>query len=251
MTVESATYINGLVSANPSSSDLKSEGDDHIRLIKSTIKNTFPNVTGAVTLTATQLNGALVPDGTGTVTFTGHAYFNNYGTAGATNGVTSGDDSTFTTDTTHVLPSYGVSWKVMSWSAGSPVAHVAGYGGVSVWVGNAEQIRVINGTTTINGTLVASIPWTSVTGKPSNISYFSNDSGYQTTSGTVANLSGGSVNATTVAASSTITGSGDISAAGRLFGHSGSGGTGLGRITTTNVSGTPAGTNTGDFVLVY
>jgi microcystin-dependent protein len=32
--------------------------DDHLRLIKSTVKATFPNITGAVTATHTQLNGA-------------------------------------------------------------------------------------------------------------------------------------------------------------------------------------------------
>lgn len=38
--------------------DQVGEGDDHLRLIKSTILNTFPNVTGAMTLTHTQLNDA-------------------------------------------------------------------------------------------------------------------------------------------------------------------------------------------------
>lgn len=56
MTVEAATYINQLDAVYPTSADLKSEGDDHIRLLKSTIKATFPNVTGAVTPTHTQLN---------------------------------------------------------------------------------------------------------------------------------------------------------------------------------------------------
>jgi hypothetical protein len=56
MGLESATYINGLNSSNPTSSDVRSEGDDHIRLLKSTIKATFPNVSGAVTPTHTELN---------------------------------------------------------------------------------------------------------------------------------------------------------------------------------------------------
>ena len=56
MSVESASYINQLNESNPTSSDLKSEGDNHIRLLKSTLKTTFPNVTGAVTPTHTQLN---------------------------------------------------------------------------------------------------------------------------------------------------------------------------------------------------
>jgi hypothetical protein len=56
MSVESASFINQLNESNPTSSDLKSEGDNHIRLLKSTLKTTFPNVTGAVTPTHTQLN---------------------------------------------------------------------------------------------------------------------------------------------------------------------------------------------------
>lgn len=56
MALESATYIDGLVSANPTGADAKSTADDHLRLIKSTVKATFPNITGAVTPTHTELN---------------------------------------------------------------------------------------------------------------------------------------------------------------------------------------------------
>lgn len=56
MTVESATYISDLNSSNPGSSDLKAEGDDHLRLLKSTIKATFPNVAGAVSASHTELS---------------------------------------------------------------------------------------------------------------------------------------------------------------------------------------------------
>lgn len=56
MPLEVATYINGLDSANPAATDAKSQGDDHLRLIKSTVKTTFPNVAGAVTATHTQLS---------------------------------------------------------------------------------------------------------------------------------------------------------------------------------------------------
>jgi hypothetical protein len=59
MGLESGTFINALVATNPvGSADPKSAGDDHIRLIKSTIKATFPNLTGAVTLTQAQINDA-------------------------------------------------------------------------------------------------------------------------------------------------------------------------------------------------
>jgi len=57
MTVESATYISQLDSTLPTGSDAKSEGDDHLRKIKSTLKATFPNF-GAAALNAsnTQLD---------------------------------------------------------------------------------------------------------------------------------------------------------------------------------------------------
>lgn len=56
MGLESATYISDLVATNPASSDAKSQGDDHIRLLKSTLQATFPNVTGAVTKTHAEIN---------------------------------------------------------------------------------------------------------------------------------------------------------------------------------------------------
>jgi len=56
MSVETAPYINSLNTALPASNDPKSEGDDHLRVIKSAVKATFPNITGAVTVTQTDLN---------------------------------------------------------------------------------------------------------------------------------------------------------------------------------------------------
>lgn len=54
--LETGTYISDLVSTNPTSNDLASQGDDHLRLVKSTVKATFPNLSGAVTPTHTELN---------------------------------------------------------------------------------------------------------------------------------------------------------------------------------------------------
>lgn len=56
MALETGTYISDLVATNPAAGDLKSQGDDHLRLVKSTVKATFPNVTGAVTGTQDKLN---------------------------------------------------------------------------------------------------------------------------------------------------------------------------------------------------
>lgn len=58
MALEVATYISDLVVSNPPSTDKRRQGDDHLRLIKSAVKNTFPNITGAVTATHEELNNA-------------------------------------------------------------------------------------------------------------------------------------------------------------------------------------------------
>lgn len=64
MALESAGYISALVSANPTASDGLSQGDDHLRLLKSTLLATFPNFTAAA-LAATQamLDAAANPTG--------------------------------------------------------------------------------------------------------------------------------------------------------------------------------------------
>lgn len=49
MGLESATYIQDLVDTNPTGSDQKAQGDDHIRLIKAVLKATFPTATEALT----------------------------------------------------------------------------------------------------------------------------------------------------------------------------------------------------------
>jgi hypothetical protein len=56
MALETATYIDGLVATNPTASDAISTADDHLRLIKSTIKATFPAIAGPVTLSHSEIN---------------------------------------------------------------------------------------------------------------------------------------------------------------------------------------------------
>jgi hypothetical protein len=46
MSVEAATNISQLDATKPSATDPKSEGDDHIRLVKYTIQMTLPSITG-------------------------------------------------------------------------------------------------------------------------------------------------------------------------------------------------------------
>lgn len=56
MGLETGTYISDLVITNPVSTDGLAQADDHLRLIKSTIKTTFPSISGAVNATHTELN---------------------------------------------------------------------------------------------------------------------------------------------------------------------------------------------------
>ena len=56
MALEAATTINQLREDYPTGLDPKSQGDDHIRLIKASLKRTFPAVTGVVTVSHEQIN---------------------------------------------------------------------------------------------------------------------------------------------------------------------------------------------------
>lgn len=59
MSVESATNISQLDPTKPAATDLKSEGDDHIRLIKYTLSLTFPSVTGIGTAASSNSSALL------------------------------------------------------------------------------------------------------------------------------------------------------------------------------------------------
>lgn len=56
MALESGTYISDLVPTNPAHTDGVNQADSHLRLIKSTLQATFPNVAGAVSASHTALN---------------------------------------------------------------------------------------------------------------------------------------------------------------------------------------------------
>tara|TARA_B100000035_G_C20881519_1_gene500784 strand:- start:108 stop:656 length:549 start_codon:yes stop_codon:yes gene_type:complete len=56
MALESATYINQLVATNPTATDTVSQADDHLRLIKSSLQATFPNIDAAVTASDEEIN---------------------------------------------------------------------------------------------------------------------------------------------------------------------------------------------------
>jgi hypothetical protein len=57
MAIETANYISELNQSNPNgTTDYVSEGDDHIKLIKTTLKNSFPNIDGTVDFSTDELN---------------------------------------------------------------------------------------------------------------------------------------------------------------------------------------------------
>jgi microcystin-dependent protein len=56
MALETGTYISDLVATNPVGSDPIAYADDHLRLIKSSLLATFPNVKGAVSATHENLS---------------------------------------------------------------------------------------------------------------------------------------------------------------------------------------------------
>ncbi len=57
MGLESGDFITDLVDTNPTTNDPKSEGDDHLRLIKRTVQQSFPLVDGPVNITPDQWDG--------------------------------------------------------------------------------------------------------------------------------------------------------------------------------------------------
>lgn len=56
MPLETAQFIDGLNSANPAATDQIADADNHLRLIKSALLSTFPNLSGAVNATHTELS---------------------------------------------------------------------------------------------------------------------------------------------------------------------------------------------------
>jgi hypothetical protein len=56
MALESVTNIDDLNASNPTATDPVSEGDDHIRNIKTALKTNFPSITGNMTCTQAELN---------------------------------------------------------------------------------------------------------------------------------------------------------------------------------------------------
>ena len=86
MGLETGTYISDLNSSNPVAGDPVNEGDDHLRLIKTTVKASFPSVSGAVSSTHTELN--LLDGVTANTTELNYVDVTTLGTAQASKAVT-------------------------------------------------------------------------------------------------------------------------------------------------------------------
>jgi len=62
MALETATLVPSLVDTNPTATDAKSQGDDHIRMIKDCLLNSFAGWSGLILITGTEAQGATVND---------------------------------------------------------------------------------------------------------------------------------------------------------------------------------------------
>jgi hypothetical protein len=133
MALESTTYINGLVATNPTGTDARSQGDDHIRMVKSSVKATFPNLTGAVTATHTELN--LIDGYTGTTAELNYNDVPTLGTVEASRTVTA-DASGVTTNLktkkqTEIVNAVGIvsSSTAINFALGNVVTAILASGG--------------------------------------------------------------------------------------------------------------------------
>jgi microcystin-dependent protein len=90
MTVESASYVNDLNTSYPASGDDRSEGDDHLRLLKTVLKSTFPYLGGVLFKMTGGLSGSQTPayntSNTNIYAFTGNGTLNLPAVATAGNG---------------------------------------------------------------------------------------------------------------------------------------------------------------------
>jgi hypothetical protein len=62
MPLETATYVANLDATSPTPTDPKSQGDDHLRMIKSVLQNSFAGFSGMVIVTGNESQGATAND---------------------------------------------------------------------------------------------------------------------------------------------------------------------------------------------
>lgn len=163
MALETATYVSQLVAANPLHTDNLNQADGHLRLIKSVLQATFPNITGAVTGTQAALNAAaaLQPSGAGSVMVP-----NNGGASDIVMlGATTGTDFLLQNDASTIYLNYGSNsggtWTTkLSLDVNGnlfPVGYVAAPNGFFTGTSNSTPVSWV-GEVRMHSGSVASIP---------------------------------------------------------------------------------------------
>lgn len=78
MGLETGSYVADLTTTNPTATDAKSQGDDHLRLIKTVLKNTFAGFPGLSVVTGSEAQGATTNDYVVTVSPAPAAYTSSF-----------------------------------------------------------------------------------------------------------------------------------------------------------------------------
>lgn len=122
MALESGTYVKDLVSTNPPGTDAISQGDDHIRLVKSVLKNSFPS----------NSNAPIVPDISGNA----NKFMTVNSGASATEWATiaASDLGSGTADSTKFLRG-DLSWQ----SAGGGIAGISTFTSSGTWTKSSRE----------------------------------------------------------------------------------------------------------------
>lgn len=179
MTVELATYLDELASANPGSTDVIPEGDDHIRLIKAVIKATFPGrggednralaKTASFTPALTEVGVVFVCTATLVVTLPALAglpegtYYTFVAKTGTITLTPNGVDTIDSTSTfvlaagqTCTIVKLETDWVVL-------IANAKTLGGYD----SSAFVRSVNGVTPTAGNVNVAVPtWSTLVGKP-------------------------------------------------------------------------------------
>lgn len=123
MPVENAQYLNTLNPVFPAATDAVAQADDHIRLIKQVLKDTFPNINAAVTATPLQLNNPF-PVG-GIIMWSGTTASVPNGWALCTGQTVNKSDGSGTIVTPDMRDRFVVGWRDASGSGSTAVSAVA------------------------------------------------------------------------------------------------------------------------------
>ena len=123
MPVENAQYLNTLNPVYPAATDAVAQADDHIRLIKQVLKDTFPNINAAITATPLQLNNPF-PVG-GIIMWSGSAASIPSGWALCNGQTVNKSDGSGTIVTPDMRDRFVVGWREASGTGASAISAVA------------------------------------------------------------------------------------------------------------------------------